>query len=243
MTYPAAFYTALHEGTPGDLAFYASACEGVDSVLELGCGDGRVLAVMSEVAVRHGLDLHEGLLEAAEARLGDAVTLHRADMRAFDLGRTFDRIVLPFSGLYCLLGDADVARCLACVRDHLTPDGALLLDAYAADEFHPHAEPEDVGVKDWNELGHVLVDGAPYAVYEQSRWDPEDQRIDVTYRYAPMDGSPTTVDGVIEQRYLLRHQLEAHLRDAGLPTVQMWGGFGGEPWSAEGEHWVARARR
>ena len=57
-----------------------------------------------------------------------------------------------------------------------------------------------------------------------------------------MDGSPTTVDGVIEQRYLLRHQLEAHLSDAGLSNIEVWGGFSGEPWTPEGDHWVAQAR-
>ncbi|MCR9162159.1 MAG: class I SAM-dependent methyltransferase [Nannocystaceae bacterium] len=238
--YPASFYAALHTGTEGDLAFYRRACAGASSVLELGCGDGRVLGIL-DVPERHGLDLHEGLLDTARARMGDDVHLHPMDMRTFDLGRTFDRIILPFSGVYCLLCDDDLRACLRQVCAHLSPGGAFVLDAYGAEAFHADAEPEDVGDEDWNELAVVEVDGHPYTVFERSVWDPDAQRIDVTYRHVRLDGPAAAVDGVIEQRYLLRHQLRAHLLEAGLREVEVFGGFDERPPSRDAEHWVARA--
>ncbi len=238
--YPAPFYAALHTGTDGDLAFYARACASVSSVLELGCGDGRVLAAL-EVPERHGLDLHDGLLEAAALRLGDGVHLHRLDMRTFDLGRRFDRVVLPFSGVYCLLSDDDLAACLARVHAHLEPGGAFVLDAYRADTFHAQSEPEDVGDEDWNELAAVEVDGVPYAVFERSHWNPDTQRIDVSYRYINAAGPAKPVDGTIEQRYLLQHQLVGHLEDAGFGNLELFGGFDQRPLSRGSDHWVARA--
>lgn len=247
--YPASFYAALHRGTPGDVAFYRNACAGARAVLELGCGDGRLLTEL-DAPTLHGLDLHEGLLEAARERLGNRATLHHADMRSFSLPQRFDRIILPFSGVYCLMADGDLAACFAAVRAHLRPGGAFILDAYAADGFHSHSEPEDVGDEDWSELGVIDVDGEPYSVFERSVWDPDAQRIDVTYRHikvsapaGPIDGPiDDPIDGPIAHRYLLRHQLEGHLRDAGFSRVVLRGGFEDQPLSRSSEHWVATAR-
>ncbi|MGH1348159.1 MAG: class I SAM-dependent methyltransferase [Nannocystales bacterium] len=239
--YPASFYAALHTGTDGDLAFYAKECAGASSVLELGCGDGRVLRAL-EVPHRAGLDLHDGLLRAARTRLGPSVELHAADMRTFELRRRFDRILLPFSGVYCMLNDEDIAACFARVRAHLEPDGVFILDAYRADGFHADCEPEDVGDEDWTELTVIDVEGQPYTVFERSCWSPDTQRIDVSYRHVPLTQRTAFIDGSIEQRYLLRHQLEAHLADAGLPNVELFGGFDGRAVSRSSEHWVARAR-
>lgn len=239
--YPASFYAALHTGTEGDLAFYAKACQGASSVLELGCGDGRVLNTL-DVPHRAGLDLHGGLLQAAQARLGKDVELHTMDMRTFELGRTYERILLPFSGVYCMLDDDDIAACFERVRAHLEPDGVFILDAYRADGFHADCEPEDVGDEDWAELTVIEVEGQPYTVFERSRWRPDTQRIDVTYRHVPLTQRTASVDGSIEQRYLLRHQLEGHLADAGLANVEVFGGFDRRPIARASEHWVACAR-
>ena len=48
--YPARLYVAVHEGNPGDVAFYRRCCADAGSVLELGCGDARVLAELAENA-------------------------------------------------------------------------------------------------------------------------------------------------------------------------------------------------
>jgi len=238
--YPAPLYAALHTGTDGDLQWYRAACEGARSVLELGCGDGRVLAALDGPTL-HGLDLHEGLLEAAAARLGPSAVLHHLDMRRFELGRTFDRVILPFSGVYCLLDDEGLRACFERVHAHLEPGGAFLLDAYRADVFHAESEPEDVGDEDWNELAVIEVQGRPYSVFERSTWNPDAQRIEVTYRHVSLTDPGAPIDGTIEQRYLLRHQLEGHLRDAGFSKVEVFGGFDERPVSRASDHWVARA--
>jgi hypothetical protein len=45
--YPAQLYAAVHDGNPGDVAFYRERCADARAVLELGCGDARVLAELA----------------------------------------------------------------------------------------------------------------------------------------------------------------------------------------------------
>src|SRR5688572_29368088 len=125
MRYPAELYVALHSGTPGDAAFYRRVCRDARSVLDLGCGNGRILwglrrpgrslvgldrdREMLQLARRHAATDGRSALPSGSAvagfrggergkRLGSAPTWVQADMAAFALGRRFDAIILPFSG-------------------------------------------------------------------------------------------------------------------------------------------------
>ena len=63
---PAELYARLHRGNPGDLDFYRRACAGASSVLELGCGHGRVLrAIATPETHLVGVDLDPELLALA----------------------------------------------------------------------------------------------------------------------------------------------------------------------------------
>src|SRR5215831_7656571 len=69
------------------------------SLLDVACGTGRHLELLQasfpDVA---GVDLDAGLLDVARGRLPDVV-LTQADMRTFDLGRTFDAVTCLFSSV------------------------------------------------------------------------------------------------------------------------------------------------
>ncbi len=236
--YPADLFAATHRGTEGDVAFYRRLCEGAGSVLELGCGYGRILhELVTVVPDVHGLDVDDRLLGLA-AKTG--AHLHRGDMRDFDLGRTFDRILIPHSGLYCLTDDASVERCLAAARRHLAPGGSVAFDAYVADAFHRRSRQQTWDDDEEVELSPVRARGQTWRLFERSHWDRAQQRIDVEYRYAGQDG--TRVDARIEHRYLLRPQVEALLAEAGLGPVEIAGGFEGESWRPDATAIVVVAR-
>ena len=227
--YDARLYAAVHDGTPGDLAFYRAVCHGVTSVLELGCGYGRVLeALVDRVPRLVGLDLDEGLLALATERLAISdrpmPELVRADMTTFDLRERFDRVLVPHSGLFCLLDDRALHACLACVREHVGPDGLLVFDVYEADSFHDEAEPDDLDPDTLVFVKTVQVEGRVFDVYERSTWDRAQQRIDATYVHVPVDGGPP-VEGTIRQRYLTRAQLVGALEAAGWTPREVRAGF------------------
>jgi SAM-dependent methyltransferase len=98
------------------------------SVLDLGCGTGRIAARLVELG--HdvvGVDQSADML----AHVAGAETVH-APIAGLDLGRTFD-VVLMASHLVNTPDDADRSALLEAAARHLAPDGSLVA------EWHPPA--------------------------------------------------------------------------------------------------------
>ena len=230
----ARLYALLHRGNAGDIEFYLERCQRAQHVLELGVGFGRIAVPLlgAGVAVT-GIDNHAGLLELSVQRageLGDAARFDArlADMRSFDLGTKFDRILIPYSGLFCLLDADSVQACLARCREHLAPGGRLLFDVYEADSFHEACDPRDF---DESIREHVVdvVDGQlRLSVFESSRWDKPAQRLDMTYEYVGEQGHLLHTS-LVRQRYWLIEQFAPTLVRAGFDLAALHGGFEGEP--------------
>jgi SAM-dependent methyltransferase len=103
---------------------------GAASLLDVACGTGKHLellrATFPDVA---GVDLDDGLLAVAHERLPD-VPLTRGDMRAFDLGRTFDAVTCLFSSVGYLRDDEELAAAIGRMAAHLSPGGVLVVDGW-----------------------------------------------------------------------------------------------------------------
>jgi SAM-dependent methyltransferase len=247
--YNPALYALVHCGNPGDRAFYGQIASGVGSVLELGCGYGRLLPVLAQGSARYvGLDFEPGLLSMAKdvrkslpAEQRARVTLRGDDMRTFALRTRFDRIVIPHSGLYCLPSARAVLQCLRRVREQLSDDGELVLDAYNADDFHGELAESAMTGKERDWVSQVTADGVRYEVFERTRWHKPKQQLAVTYEYE--SASRVRHRGRIRHHYLLRAQLEELLARAGLAPTQIAGSFAGTRWTRRSEHLVVRARR
>lgn len=249
-TYPARFYAAVHDGTPGDVEFYQRRCASVRSIVELGCGDARVLASLAgDRRTLVGVDIDASQLELAAARAracGASLELVEADMRELDSsmlgGRRFDRVIIPHGGIYCLLDAAALAASLRRAAALLADGGLLLLDAWAADDFHVEAEPEDQDPSWLERVKTIELDGERYEVLERSSWDKPNQRLDVTYIHVRV-GSEDAIEGLLQQRYVLADELCAALEQAGLDLVELAGDFEGGPYDADSRVLVVTARR
>lgn len=250
VTYNARLYALVHNGTPGDVEFYQRWAEGSSRILELGSGWGRITLHLAEKGYEVvGLEKDESMLAEARRRAQD---LHpdacaRArfvpgDMVDFDLDGLFDRIFVPFSGIYCLLRAQALARCLASVRAHLSPEGLLVFDAYGADTFHADARPDDYPEDQLELVAEVIHEGEPLTVYERSRWNREAQRIDATYVYQRLDGT-VRYEAEIGHRYLLSHQVAPALEGAGLKLLGMYSDFDGTPHEPDADLLVVVAAR
>ena len=100
------------------------------SLLDVACGTGAHLRTFGEV-FRHteGLEIAEPMRELAAQRLPD-VKVHAGDMRAFDLGRTFDTVVCLFCAIGYLGEVEDMRSAVATMARHLVPGGVLVVEPW-----------------------------------------------------------------------------------------------------------------
>ncbi len=234
--YPVDLYDAVHVGTPGDVAFYQSVCAGADSVLELGCGSGRMLAALARDGRRLvGLDKNAAALDNAAALVPTA-RLVLGKMEELALDEQFDRVIAPFSSLYCLADENALKQTLAAAVRHLRPGGQLVADVWNAEELHTDGEAGD---DEPSPLLQIEVRGTTYYVYESSRWDRERQLLTAIYEHRVAEGD--SIVATIPHRYFLRSELERALSHSGARTWRLESDFAGAPWSPTSELTVLRA--
>ena len=134
----AEYYDALHEDVN-----YAAECTLLEqtfarflhrrpvSVLDLGCGTGSHALLLAERGYRvTGIDASAGMLRIARAKARGRrnPAFVRADMRRFDLGRTFDAIVCMDGAYTHLVTARDLLAYLRAVRRHMAPGGAYVFE-------------------------------------------------------------------------------------------------------------------
>lgn len=225
------------------MVFYQQVCAEASRVLELGCGGGRVLAPLAQSGVKAvGLELSRDMMNRARAACANLpnTDVIQGDMREFSLGEVFDRIVIPYNGIYCLLSETDVVRCLRAVKRHLCPTGLLVFDAYtvggSAQELSLDHEIDD----EWERVATVQVANVPYDVFERCEWNLETQRCDAFYAYRA-EGADPKYQYQVPQRYLSSEQIEPLLHKAGLELIVMHGDFDQSVFDEESERLIVTA--
>lgn len=235
--YPPALYAAVHGGNPGDIAFYRERCRGARAVLELGCGSGRVSSVLAAAGCAVvGLDRDWHALSHARSPGYLRVC---ADMVQFGFSTRFERVVIPYNGLCCLLTSAALVTCLQGAARHLAAGGRVVFDVYNADGMEAWPQPPPPAESD---LGEVRVGDETWRVSERSTVDLASQRVDATYIHRRVPDGLSVV-ATIAQRYLLSRDLHELLDAAGLVVEAVHGGFRGEPFGDEAAHLVVTAAR
>ena len=243
----AELYALTHRGNPGDVAFYGEVCRGARSVLELGSGSGRLLSTLASAKRQLvGLELDLELLALAKRNLRalpltkkKSLRMVQADMRDFELAQRFERVLLPYNALYCLLGKRAALACFRAARRALEPGGILALDVWNAEPFHRASarasadDPEPIV-----SLRHA---GCTWDVFERSRVRRAQQRLDVSYTYVPREaGRARQIP--IAQRYFLPAEIAELLERAGFSVEARYGDFSGRRFSARSAQLIVLAR-
>ncbi len=107
-------------------------------VLELGCGDGRILFQLARAGLTvTGIDNSEGMLASAERQLAneppevrERIRIERADMRNFNLGQKFSFAFAAFRTFNFLHSAEEQRACLERVRAHLDVGATFLVDVF-----------------------------------------------------------------------------------------------------------------
>ena len=219
-----------------DVAFYCSAARKYgDPVLELGCGTGRITLAIAEAGYRVvGLDISEKMLQRAidkrhalrrEAR--ERVHLVQGDMARFDLGEKFRSIIIPFRPFQHLLEVEEQICCLQCSRQHLAPNGRLIVDFFQTDlerAHDPRFQQESLLIE------YDLPDGRHVALSERvAAFHRALQRNDVEmiFNVRHAGGRQERLVMAWTLRYFFRYEVEHLLARCGFKLEATYGNFDG----------------
>jgi len=101
------------------------------SVLDIGCGTGEHLALLSRQGYNcTGIDNSEEMLKYARKRAARNEVFIKRDMLEFDFYEDFDLVMSLFGTLNYAIEDTDVDRVLWNIWRALKPDGAGLLEVW-----------------------------------------------------------------------------------------------------------------
>lgn len=223
---------------PNDIPFYLQRISYPDtSVLELGCGTGRVtLALLPHVQLIYGIDISPAMLTICRKKLARAsippskVQVQEGDITDFNLGRTFDLIIAPFRVLQNLETDREVDGLFQCIHRHLSPSGTCILNV-----FKPFLEPDALRER-WstpveNFAWEVPVEGGRLVCYDRRRgMDAEKLVLYPELIYRRYEGETMVEENVlkISMRCYYPDTFEQLIVDHGFFILNRWGGYEGE---------------
>lgn len=222
-----------------DIDFYVEQAEKTDgSVLELGCGTGRVLIPVARTGRRiTGLDPSAAMLDICrrklkeeDAEIRERVTLIDGDMRNLNLDRKFSLITTPFRSFQHLETVEDQLRTLENIRRHLDDEGVFILDLfnpsmkYILDE----SRREEFG----DEPSFDLPDGRRVTrKFRNPSVDLAKQLIncEMIYHMEHPDGKKERKVHSFKMRYIFRYEAEHLLERSGFSVLEVLGAFNGSP--------------
>lgn len=226
-----------------DISFYIEAAEESGGpVLELGCGTGRVLIPIARSDVQIvGIDLSHHMLQVCHDRLQNEpeevrarAQIFEADMRNFNLDRTFSLITTPFRPFQHLITVEDQISCLECVNRHLVEGGRLILDI-----FNPSLESltrDNLGEEFGEEPRFDMPDGRQ-VVRRQivSERDVYNQVIqaELIYYVTYPDGREERLVHSFPMRYLFRYEAQHLLERCGFDVVDVYADFDKSPYGSK----------
>jgi SAM-dependent methyltransferase len=232
-----------------DVGFYVEEARGERSVLEIGCGTGRVLLPIARSGtIITGIDSSASMLTRCGDRVEEEppevrrrISLKQGDIRDFAFPDKFTLAIAPFRILQHLKAIDDQLTCLATVRRHLEPGGRFLFDV-----FNPFyallVKDRSIEAEETAEL--ELPDGRfMRRNYRIPRVRFVDQVNETELIYYVRSGDTTErVVQSFEMRWYNKAELEHLLARAGFTVEAIYGGFDRRPLTDDAPEIVVVAR-
>jgi len=206
------------------------------SVLELGCGTGhKLIPIASDGHPCVGLDFSSMMLAEARRKAdehGTAVEWVQGDMRAFDLGRTFDFVYITANSLLHLHEAEDLVSCFRSVRRHLAPGARLVFDVFTP-SVRLLAQAD--GVRRTREsLSFIDPDRGTVSVDVAETYDAAAQVTRGTWHLST-DSEPDFVVAPLEIRSIFPQELPLLVSLGGLRLVERFGDWSGGPFDVNAQ--------
>jgi ubiquinone/menaquinone biosynthesis C-methylase UbiE len=216
------------------------------SLLELGCGTGRISIPLARAGVPLvGIDRSAPMLLRARqrvkrARLGGQVHLIRGDIRClpFDDAR-YSMVLAPYGMLQSLLRERDLKATLEAAHRVLQPGGTLGVEL-VADLPSWQEYRQRVSLKGWRRA----QGGAHVTLTETVRQDRKGGLTIFDQEFTERRGRrATTRRFSLTFRTLSVPQMVRRLEKAGFEITALLGDYRGREWDPRAEVWVILARK
>jgi len=207
-----------------------------DTVLELGCGSGRIaLPLAREGFSVWGIDNSSEMLALFEKKLaGEApeiagrIHLSRQDMRDFSFDRRFKLILIPFNSFLLLTDRRDFDVCLQNCRNHLEDTGRFVIDI-----FSPNFELCAVKEPKMQFLQHFYIPELKKVVvqWEYAKRDMGKQLIDIDFLYEEYDQNGNLIQKThsLQMSIIFRYELQYLLEKNGFTVEAVYGNYDRSP--------------
>ena len=208
------------------------------TILELGCGTGRVMQTLrAEGFEVFGLDYDQQMLAYLKGQ-DPAAPVFLADLTGFQLDQKFSLILLPCN-TYSTLTSAQRRSALRSISAHLAPGGIFAVSLPNPADLIDMGSSEESGIEE--SFNHP-ASGLPVQV--SSSWETRGSTVTIYWHYDLL-----LADGrVTRTTHSTTHQLDpvesylAELRDAGF-QVETYGEFNRTPYHPEADFLIIEARK
>ena len=241
-------YDLEHGDGEEDDAFYQRLVQrhGARSLVELGCGSGRITLPLAEMADDQdlritGIDLSDDMLAQAEAKIAGLpatcrarVRLLKQDMRTFCMDPPVDLVIVPCSTMAHVLDLDDQLAVWRAARASLVPGGRFVVDltmpnltAYVDSMASPPRALVEM------DIDHESNDGQRRLIrYKTIRYEAHRQRAHVHFLYDSFEGDDDEQArrsiSDFESHVYFPRELELLFRYTGFEIEATYGGYHGE---------------
>ena len=225
-----------------DIGFYARQCTAHGGrVLELGCGNGRVLLELASrgldtLGIDRSLKMLARLVRKA-ALHGLSIRVCSMDVRQLGFSEHFDVVLCPYSLVTYMTVEDDAKRMLDEIQHVLAPSGIVIVDAFVSRPLAPGRDFTRDYVRPFGTLSLVRS-------RRITALSDRVNRIERRYEIVSDDGKvEERIDTCEDIRSYTPHELTTLLTACGLRTREAWWNYLSTTEVADAQFFTAVAER
>jgi len=226
-------YDRVYSDVTHDIPFYLDHASKIGgSVLELGCGTGRVTIPMASVGIDvTGVDISPAIVCKLREKAADSGVILKScvmDMRRLELSQVYRLVVVPYRGFQSIMDMEGQVDCLNSIHRHLEDGGKVIIDMFVPSRelFDQYADIS-YQVKDVSNCANKVVT----TVWHRSSFNRHNQTIDTCLKIESIVGDIVEESKYVNfnLKYLYVHEAEYLFKNCGFRVNALYGGFNGEP--------------
>lgn len=239
----ATYYDHIYKDLTDDIPFYLNLLRDDPSisVLEIGCGTGRVTLPLSQIGSDvTGMDNSKHMLEKLKSKMDSyscVPKLTLKDMINFKFDKKFDLVIIPFRGFQSLLTVRDQEQCLKSIKEVLYKNGRLIINLFSPSrDMFDQKENVNYVVKNVADQAHNRT----FSIKHRTSFEKNNQIIKSAIN---LEASNTTQ--IISShwlnfqlRYLYPMEAKYLFQNNGYKTVDLIGDYSGEKFTQNSEDMI-----